>query len=228
MAIPLRAYSVRHSWPGTARNISSPVQNIEWFQARNSYERPLNMRLWLWWNECAASSHQSLILSKSAGSTCCQITKFSQVDTCNQTICAKGQRRQRWWPVSGGPLHNGQLVGCSQPLMVRLSAVSCLFWIRIQANNLHLFSVWARCPLNEFCVIPLDHPKELCTVSWMGGVDAIHRPFWNDVHIGSPKFALSVALILCSNVNYWIHNTPCTVIFILLFFIPFGNQTSIL
>lgn len=53
---------------------------------------PLNLRLWLWWNECAAASHQSLILSKSVGSACCEITKFSQLDTCNQTICAKGQR----------------------------------------------------------------------------------------------------------------------------------------
>ena len=35
--ISFRARSVRHSRPGTARNISSPVQSMEWFQARNSF-----------------------------------------------------------------------------------------------------------------------------------------------------------------------------------------------
>ena len=38
-----RACSVKHSWPGTVRNISSPVQNIKWFQVRNS-SRPFQPR----------------------------------------------------------------------------------------------------------------------------------------------------------------------------------------
>jgi len=82
---------------------------------------PLNSRLLSFWTEVNVDSHHSIKVSAWVWRTCWRLPKFSQAATVDHTSWAKGQSRQRWRPVSSGPLQRMQLSWWGHPLRARLS-----------------------------------------------------------------------------------------------------------